>query len=306
MRPLMGQYELPGLNIPLWQFLKLRFQDLDQRCYVDPNMFLNQINTSLAQLIDTVSNQVLNELIYDVRRISSPGLGDLQNHLVREITGGYSQDAVSRFVNAAESVSSSLGALVEDIAPHMILRRRPLTRSDLMDLDGVRLDEGEFTQLDLGRSDADLHNLTLLCTPELSGTSPARMESGFPGLSEWESETLNSIRRHGLRLLEENLTAWPANAAAPIPHPNMIRDWDLRLHRAGLDNSETWSGSAAIPKFVRDLYIGGSLTITPHRSSGTTQDVSRIYQVDSIDYNYDCSGRFLTSLGLVRGYSTSG
>lgn len=301
-RPLMGQFEIPGTNTPLWNFLRMRFQNVQQRTFVSSTMFLRQVNTTLAQMIDAISNQPINEIIYDVRRVSRDGLSDIRNELVPNITGGYSRDSVQRFIDAASRADTTIERLVNDIAPFMIFRERPLFASEIEALDGPVLNESEFTGIDLGASDVDLHNLTILETPGVSANSPARISSGFPGLERYRAETLESIRRHGLRFYQDNVAAWPAQYTAPHPTPELVRDWDIRLHRAGLDNVSNWSGSAVLPKFVRDLYLGGKLGIVPFRPTGTGSDDARVYQVDSIDYSYEAStGAFTTSIGLVRG-----
>lgn len=304
VRPILGQFELPGLNIPLWDFIKLKFEDVQQRCILNPSMFLDQLTMSLSQLIDAFSNQVMNEIFYDVRRISEDGLRDIRENLDRNTTGGYDYNSVTRFVEAASGVNPRYGSLVADVAPYMVFRKRPLFKQELLDLEGPIVSEADLVSLDLGASDVDLHNLTILNSPSLTANSPARINSGFPGLERYRAETLRSIRRHGLRLYNDTVIAWPAQFSAPHPVPELVSEYDLRLHRAGLDNVDNWSGSAVLPRYMRGLHLAGRFGIVPHRPAGTEDDSARVYQVDSIDYDYKAgNGAFTTSVGLVRGQS---
>lgn len=306
IRPLTGQFHLPNSDTPLWSFVKLKFQDLNQRVFVNPTMFQNQQNSSLADLIDMFANQIINSVIYDVRRISQDGLSDLDNDLIPEITGGYSRSRLSSFIETAQRVSRVVGALADDVAPYMILRKRPLFTDELAELDGPVIDDSDITEYDLGPSDSDLHNMTMIDIPSLSNNSPARLVSGFPGFEEHKGRTLSSIRRHGMRLLQETTSAWPGEYAAPHPSAELVREWDIRLHLAGLDNVRNFAGSITIPKYINGLFIGGKLGVIHGANDTTVRAVPRVYYVDSLDYSYNVLGTFSTSVGVVRGQDAEG
>jgi len=300
---LFGQFELPQVGIPLWYFVKLKFEELHQQVYVDPGMFLNQVNQSLAQFIDSFRNPLINELIYDVRRTSDDGLQNLETRLERGITGGYDSRAIETFVTAASSVNDVFGALVEDIAPYMILRKRPLFTDELLDLEGPTIEEDELIQKDVGLSDGDLHNLTMIETPGTRGNQMVRVVSGFPGLEVYKGETLEAIRRHGLRIYNDTAMAWPGDDPVPLPDPALTRDWDLRLHKAGLDNVKNYSGSLAVAKYYRQLFLGGKVVTLPNkRSPAHYDDKPRVYYVDALDYSFNNqNGSFSTKISVTRG-----
>ncbi len=300
-RPIMGQFELPGVGAPLWNFITLFFEDLSQRAYIDPSMFATQSVTSLAGLIDAFANTLINALIYDTRRLSDNGLGDLGGRLDRQVEGGYNQDDVERFINAARGVGESALGLVEDVSPIIIFRKRPLFVDELLETEGPTLDEKDFTHLDVGSSDTDLHNLTIISTPNLTGPNIARLSSDFAGFTEYRERTFESIRRHGLRLYEDRTMAWPGDTTAAHQSAELAREWETRLHLAGLDNVENWSGQVVIPKYVRGLFLGGSLTILHRNEQTQEREPARIYYVDSLDYTYNALGAFATKVKLTRG-----
>ena len=302
LQTILGQFVLPRIGTPIWSFLKLRFQNVQERAYLDTEMFLSQTSIPLSRMIDNFSNQLLNELIYDVRRLSNPGTSDIDNDLVQEVTGGYSISAMNEFVNQAGSTNVALAGLVDDIAPHVIFRRRPLFTDELRNLDGPTLSEEDFASLDVGPSDADVRNLTLIDTPSLNANSPARINSGFAGFDQYSAECLYSIARHGVRMYQDTVMSWPAQYEAPHPSPDLVREWDLRLTRAGLDDAVNWNGHAELPRYVRGLFLGGKLEIQHRPHPGVTVNARRrVYYVDSLDYTYSAMGRFTTALGITRG-----
>jgi hypothetical protein len=310
VRPILGQFELPGSGggFSLWHFIRLRFQAVKQRVFMDPNMFLQQTNVGLVHLMDAMSNQPINELFYDVRRVQADGLEHMDRTFVREIEGGYSSDNIRRFVEAARRVSPSAGMLADNIAPYVIFRKRPLFADELLELDGPVIDSTDITQSQLGASDADLNNLILMECTATATRSPIRIISGFPGLQEYRGETLRSIARHGLRFMEESTAAWPSDAAAPHPTPELVRDWELRLSRAGLDEPNLWTGELVIPKFIRGLFLGGKIGVRHAPDLGITNDRhNRVYYVDGLDYSYIAeTGQFITSVAVTRGYRVDG
>jgi len=306
-----GQFELPGTNKPLWDFIRMRFQDIQQRAYTDPRMFLNGATKSLSSMIDSLSNPLINEIFYDVRRTDDDGLSSMDTNLVSEITGGYSAETMRNFVSYARSVNESFGDLVENVAPYMVFRERPLTMDEIMNLDGPEIDERECINMDLGKSDSDLYNLVSLELPSVQ-MQLIRAQTGFMGFTNYRSRSLESIRKHGLRFYQDNATAWPMFArgnevTAPGPNPVLLEEWENRMTRAGLDNVSVYSGSVTIPKFIRGLHIGGKLLIRHQTDIDVdTEEYDRVYYVDGYDFKFDASnGSFITSISLSRGYVAS-
>lgn len=305
-----GQFELPGTNRPLWDFIKMKFQDLQQKAFVDVNMFLNGTTKSLASLIDEIANPVMNEVFYDVRNTQNDGLSSMDNILQRDITGGYSEESMRDFVTVAGQANESFSNLVEHIAPYMILRVRPLFPNEIMELDGPTVNEGETISYSPVRSDADLHNMTALDFPAVS-MQLIRAQGGFAGFTQYRDRSLESIRVNGLRFYQEQCSSWPClsngvEIEAPVPSPDLGREWEIRLTAAGLDNVKVLSGSVGFPKYMRDLHIGGKLRIVPDQLSAVFESdpPERVYYVDGISYNYEAaSGRLTTSVDISRGYS---
>lgn len=302
--PILGQYELPGSGYPLWYFLTLRFQELGQRSIVNPMMFMNQKSVTLANLIDMFSNPLLNMVLYDVRRVEQDGLSDLQNRLDSSATGGYSASAIADFIDAARDVNVSVGDMVADISPMMILRERPLFVDELLELDGPELHERDFVNMNLGMSDTDYHNLVIVDTQELAQNQQVRVNSGFAGFRENRQETLDHIRRHGLRLYQDQVSAWPERFSASYANPEVVRDWEIRIHRAGMEDIENWTGQAVVPKYVRGSYLGGKLLIHHLDEVDKSGDGTRVYFVDGLDFSYVNPGGFSTSFALTRGRLT--
>lgn len=307
-----GQFTLPGIDRPLWDFIRMRFEDLQQRVYVSSEMFLNGITKSLASLIDEVSNPVMNEIFYDVRDTLNDGLASMEHSLHRRITGGYSQDAINEFVSIAGSTNEDFQDLVEHIAPYMVLRLRPLFPSEINDLSGPTMNEYEAIDISVGKSDSDLHNMTTLDFPNVN-MQLIRSQSGFQGFQRYRERSLESIRRHGLRFYQESCGSWPMQTSrgeitAPLPSAELGREWEIRLSAAGLDNIAIYSGTVIFPRYIRDLNIGGKLRIVPSaiETQFESDPVERIYYVDSLDYNYDpISGKFITNVSVSRGYPVS-
>ena len=298
-----GQFELPGTGIPLWDFIKMKFEDLHQRTYIDPRMFLNGVTRSLSQLIDQMSNPLINEIFYDVRRVNNDHLSHMDNRLIRGITGGYTEDAVREFVRVARDTDNDLATLIEDVAPYMVFRRRPLSPQEIQELDGPTIDELEFVDLQLGKSDSDLNNMVALEFPQVS-SQLMRVQSGFPGFTQYEAGCMESIRRHGVRFYQDQAGAWDSRFSAPQPDLAIGRDWEIRLTASGLDNVALYTGSGTLPYFRRDVFLGGKVKIMHHTSEGISHNpVDRVYYVDSLDYQTDPStGQFTTKIALSRGY----
>ena len=298
-----GQFELPGTGIPLWDFIKMKFEDLHQRTYIDPRMFLNGVTKSLSQLIDQMSNPLINEVFYDVRRVNNDHLSYMDNRLVRDITGGYTEDAVREFVRVARDTDNDLATLIEDVAPYMVFRQRPLAPQEIQELEGPTIDELEFVDLQLGKSDSDLNNMIALEFPQVS-SQLVRVQSGFPGFNRRRADCLTSIQRHGVRFYQDQAGAWDSRFTAPQPDIAIGRDWEIRLTAAGLDNVSLYTGSGVLPYFRRDIFLGGKVQITHHTSEGISHNpVDRVYYVDSLDYQCDPStGQFSTNIALSRGY----
>jgi len=305
-----GQFELPGTSKPLWDFIRMRFENIRERTYVDPRMFLNGTTQQLSSLIDQMCNPLINEVFYDVRCTDDDGLSSMDNSLVSDITGGYSQESMENFVSFARESNETFGALVENIAPYMVFRKRPLFFEELNELDGLSIDERDLVASNLGKSDSDVNNLVSIEIPSVSNQL-IRAQSGFLGFSFYRERSMESIRRHGLRFYSDQATAWPMEVRgvrieAPQPNPELLEAYEKRITKAGLDNPYVWSGSVTIPKFVRGLRIGGKLMIT-HNSVGDREITDRIYYIDSIDYTYEATtGAFSTSLALSRGYLEDG
>jgi len=305
-----GQFELPGTNKPLWDFIRMRFQNIQQRTYVDPRMFLNGTTRSLASLIDSLSNPLLNEIFYDVRRTDEDGLSSMDNQLVGEVTGGYSSENMRNFISFAREANEQFGEIVENVAPYMVFRERPLASHEIIALDGPTMDEREFISIDLGKSDSDLHNLVSLEIPGIQ-MQLIRAQTGFMGFTDDRTRSLESIRRHGLRFYSDQASAWPmtvrgVNIEAPIPSPELLEVWERRMTQAGLDNPYIYSGSVVIPKYIRGLNIGSKLIIQHQTDVGVeVEEGDRVYYVDGYDWNFTgANGSFVKSIHLSRGYPT--
>jgi hypothetical protein len=304
IQPLMGQFEGPNTGIPLWNYVKLVFEELDQSVFVEPSLLLNSANKSLINLVEMFSNPLLNSAIYDVRRISDDGLSDIKSRIVEEVTGGYSSENVQALIDAASAANSTYGNLVSDVAPYFILRLRPLMLEELFILDGPFIDETHLTSIDLGVSDADLHNLTVITAPSVT-LQMSRNVGEFQGFARYRNEIVDNIRRHGLKLYEDQSSAWPSQYSAPHASPTLMAEWEERLTRAGLDNVLLWNGSASIPVYLRKCWLGGSIRIAHRRKPGLQETpYNRVYYVDGLDYTYDAAtGRFVTGFALTRGHA---
>lgn len=306
-----GQFLLPGTFQPLWDYILMRFQDIQQRTYVDPRMFLSGTTKSLANLIDQMSNPLINEVWYDVRKVGDDGLDQMASTLDRAITGGYTSENMREFVSAAREANEEYGNMIERTAPYMVFRQRPLTAEEINALEGPTIDERMLVDMKLGKSDTDLHNLVSLEVPGVQ-MQLIRAQTGFTGFEGNRERSMESIRRNGLRFYQDQASAWPIMVddvaiEAPLPSPTLLREWENRITIAGLDNPTVWTGSIMIPEYVRNLRIGGKLRIIHHNPPGVDPETNeRVYYVDALDYSYDAAiGQFATRVALSRGYSTS-
>ena len=309
---IMGQFELPQTRTPLWRFIKMKFEDLPDRTFTVPRAMVSMLGMPLSRFIDEWSNPTMNALLYDVRRLSNDGLSHLEigrHRLNRSVEGGYLASAISEVVGAASSVSSAVGQLFEDIAPHIILMRRPLFQEELLDLEGPTFSSKDLTSLALGISDADHYNLSWL---ENTSLDPAQHKaaSGLTGFDFDRPRALDMIRRHGLRIYQDQTNAWPDRASEsepptiPVPSPHLFREWNSRLQISGLDQVELLTGDCSIPKYVRGLFLGGKFQLDIALHPGVfAEGTSRVFYVDGMDWNYTAAtGQFTTGIALSRGY----
>ena len=315
IRALMGQFELPRSRTPLWRLIKMKFEDLKERTFTIPETMVNMLGMPLSRFVDEWSNPLINELFYDVRRTSADGLGHLEKGL-RELSsdavGGYTRDSINDVIEAANRVSGSIGSLFEDIAPCMILMRRPLFVNELKDLEGPTIEASDLTNLELGFSDSDHYNMSWI-EPKSLDVSHYRAASGLSGFDYARERSIEMVRRHGLRIYQDQTNSWPDNTVEgevptiPNHNPAMFREWNERIQRAGLDQIELLTGSASMPKFVRGLYIGGKIIINVPPSPQTFQfGTERVFYVDGLDWSYDAqSASFSTDISLSRGYELS-
>jgi hypothetical protein len=315
IRALMGQFELPQSRTPLWRLVKMKFEDLKERTFSIPDTIVNMLGMPLSRFIDEWSNSLMNELFYDVRRISADGLAHLeagQRSLATDTVGGYTQFAIREVIESAEQVSDSIGNLFRDVAPHMVLMRRPLFVNELRELEGPTMQADDFTKLEVGFSDTDHYNMSWI-EPKVLEIAQYRASSGLSGFDIDRERAVEMIRRHGLRIYNDQTNSWPDNTVdgahptVPTNDPGMFREWNERIQRAGLDQVELLTGSASIPKFVRGLYLGGKIEINIPPSPQTFQfGTERVFYVDGLDWSYDAaSATFTTDIALSRGYELS-
>ncbi len=310
-----GQFELPGTNIPLWQFMRLEFEDLRERTFSTPSGMMNMLGMPLSKFVDEWSNPMLNSLIYDTRRMSNDGLGHLRTgsrRLAVDAVGGYTEEAIRTVVNTATEVSSGVGRLFQDLAPYMILMRRPLFLDEIMDLEGPHVSDADMESFEVGFSDADHYNMAWFEVASLN-TQQFRLSSGITGFDADRGRAKDMIRRHGLRIYNDQCNSWPDNTSSPDDppriatyDPELYRPWNERIQRAGLDAVETLNGHGSFRSYVRDLFLGGKLVvdIMPHQGTFAGGD-QRAFVVDGIDWQYEAqTGTFTTNVELVRGYST--
>lgn len=311
---LMGQFELPnrgGARRPFWDFLRLRFEAVDESVNANPQQLVNMLSRPLIAFIDEWSNPMMNAVIYDVRNVERDGLSHLRegHNLETEIAGGYAQDAVQSVVDAAWGVSADYGRVFQEIAPHMILMKRPLFADELMAMDGPFVSATQFHSINLGRSDQDLYNLTMIEIASLSGPQ-MRMVAGLTGFDADRRRAVESIRRHGLRLLNDQTNSWPnRNAREDAPtvanyDMETVRPWNERLQRAGLDAPDLYSGSARIKDYLPEGYLGGKMVISfPEHPGLFAEGKTLVFYVDGIGFSYDgATGVFEEEFTLVRGY----
>jgi len=312
---IMAQYQLPRTNRSLWDLLKLRFEDLREYTFNTPQGMVNMLGQPLSKFISEWSNPMMNQIIYDVRRFTADGLGHLrdsgQRSLDEDAIGGYTSDAFAEVISAAGEVSSSVGALFNDIAPHMILMKRPLFPFELMELDGPTIDSDECTDIQLGFSDSDHYNVAWFECASLS-SQQLRLSSGVSGFDYNSEQAIEMIRRHGLRIYQETTNSWPdtrsADDGGPPPFPvyseEFHRPWSVRLQRAGLDQIELLTGNLTLPKFVRGLFLGGKVVLNLKAHPGLfARGTQRVFFVDSYDFQYSPdTGMFVTDIGVTRGY----
>lgn len=315
IKALMGQFELPGTNIPLWNFLQLKFENLRERTAISLETMVGLLHQPLSKFIDEWSNPALNVIIYDARRISNDGLSHMTaGFSVQDPTlGGYETKGIREVITAASEVSQSVGQLFNDLAPYIILMRRPLFPNELRALEGPTFSQNDLISLNIGMSDADHYNLAWL-EPMLLNTNLYRAATGITGADQDRNRSLESIRRHGLRIYTDQTNCYPDNSGGipgklpemPRNDPAYFREWNQRIQRAGLDQIELLVGSATIPKYVRGLFFGGKIIIgiEPHPGvfAGGSQ---RVFYVDGLDWRYTArSGEFFTTIALTRGYDT--
>jgi hypothetical protein len=315
IKALMGQFELPRSRTPLWRLIKMKFEDLKERTFTIPETMVNMLGMPLSRFVDEWSNSLMNELFYDVRRVTADGLGHLergQREISRDAVGGYTRDSINDVIESARRVSGSIGSLFEDVAPYMVLMRRPLFLSELIELEGPTIDANDLTKLELGFSDTDHYNMSWI-EPKVLDVSHFRAASGLTGFDYARERSIEMIRRHGLRLYQDQTNSWPDNSvegetpSVPNHNPEMFREWNERIQRAGLDQIELLTGSASMPKFVRGLYIGGKIIINVPPSPQTFQfGTERVFYVDGLDWSYNAqSALFTTDISLSRGYEFS-
>ena len=306
LRPIMGQFELPNTGIPLWEYLKLKFENITDQIYIDPNQFLQQLASPLIRLIDQFSNQILNMLIYDVRMINNDGLPGVDRNIYRGAVGGYKQAAVANLIQAANSVNDQFGDLVGGCAPYVIFQRRPLFASELLALGGPpSFHERDFSRVNVVRSDSDVQNIVLVECPSLTLSPMIRATTGFYSFEGTRSRSEASIKRHGLRFYNDTTTAWPGDSNASTSE--VLRPWSMRLQNAMLDNAKVWSGQFGLEKYARGVFLGGKLEVTHEAIPGIREvEQHRVYFVDALDYSYVPEiGRFTTSIAVTRGQPTS-
>jgi len=314
VQALLGQFELPRTNIPLWQLIRMRFELLDEYILATPDQMVQQFSQPLVSFIDQWSNPLFNCVIYDTRRVSADGLGHLAwaGRFDNVVTGGYAQEAMSGLIEAAGVANPEYGQIFEDLAPTMIFMRRPLFAEELLNLEGPVMSSEDFTSLQVGYSDADLYNMAYIEIATLAG--PAfRMSTGLTGFDANRTAAMESVRRHGLRINNDRTNAWPdprppeERTGGPVVASysrEAAREWNERLQQAGLDATEILSGSGRIKKYIRGLYLGGKIVIAHRSHPGTFADgTNRVYYVDSYGWQYESErGTFQTEIALTRGY----
>lgn len=314
---IMGQFELPGTRVPLWRLIRLRFEDLRQRGFAIPQNMTNSLGSPLSRFVDEWSNNAINELIYDVRRISADGTSHLERggrRLAQEAVQneGWVKSAIADVSSAASEVSDSVGLLFNDIAPYVILMKRPLLPDELEELEGPTLDASELTNMGLGFSDSDHYNMSWLEAPQIDANQQMAA-SGLTGFDFERSRAIEMVRRHGLRIYTDQVQAWPdmSEEGQPVNVPNpdtreLLRDWNQRIQIAGLDQIELLTGDISIPKFVRGAYIGGKLRLSIPPEPGLFADGTiRIFYLEGLDWSYQAqNGHFETTMALTRGYQS--
>jgi len=309
---IMGQFELPQTRTPLWHLIKMKFENLPDRTFSTPQGMVNMLGLPLSRFIDEWANTPMNALIYDVRRITADGashISEANGNLLRTVQGGYLESAFDDVVGAANAVSDAVGKLFQDIAPHMILMRRPLFPDELTALDGPELSLNDLAMLNVGISDSDHYNLSWI-EPTSLDRSQFRAATGLTGFDADRPRALDMIRRHGMRIYQDQTACWPDNSSnntpptVPTASPELMREWNERLQRAGLDQVEVLTGDMQIHKFVRGMYLGGRMIVNIGSHEGVfASGTRRIFYVDGYDWSYTGqNGQFDTDIALSRGY----
>jgi len=317
VQTIMGQFELPGTRVPLWRLIRLRFEDLRQRVFTIPQSMVNNLGSPLSRFVDEWSNSTINEIIYDVRRISADGTAHLERggrQLSQEAVQneGRLKTAMGDVISAANEVSDAVGLLFNDIAPYAILMERPLMLDEIEDLEGPTLDASELTNMGLGFSDSDHYNMSWLEAPQIDANQQMAA-SGLTGFDFARTRAIEMVRRHGLRIYTDQVQGWPdtsdANNPTGVPNPDtreLLRDWNRRIQIAGLDQVELLTGDITIPKYVRGAYIGGKLRLSIPPEPGVFADgAMRVFYLEGIDWSYQAqNGHFEYTMALTRGYQS--
>lgn len=208
----------------------------------------------------------------------------------------------------------------DEALPVIYLRRRPVDSYELLDNEGVLVSGDEIMSETISISDDELFNVFNLIPRAVFTTVKQDYLMAYltPNTLD-DVVNVNGIRKHGIRLLEQETTLVPEELfEATQTEEDYAKS--VEAFRAGWDSLVSWlerwkwqygmmyfHGNMTLP-FTPELSIGKTLGITrtvPHRGFSLEESSGEVYNIEAMTINWSLGRNITASLDLTRGLFAS-